>query len=282
MRKYYILIALLAASLFSVYSQDIDVKKSDAIMEEGLQNYSKAAQLYEEAAKGYEQNGVFDTTCWYRAGVCNLKLKEYQKALTIFTKIEANNIVTGDLMLSMGDTYYGLKQMDKSEKYLLKAIEVDSQVAFDSYKKLVLVSYNSRQFGKAVEYADDALAIDSTDTQTMYIKTLSLEQQGKIDDAVISCEKLLEVKPNYSKGIEKMGLLYAQQVDDKYDREKKRYEAMKSPTRMDWHNSTKKLEAIGQEYKKAIPYLEKTLAKNPNNEVVKKTLDTAKSRMKIQ
>ncbi|MBN2165072.1 MAG: tetratricopeptide repeat protein [Marinilabiliaceae bacterium] len=268
--------------IFSVMAQDTDVKKSDAIMEESLQNYEKAAQLYEEAAMEYEKKGTIDSTCWLRAGICQLKLKNDQKAVTMFSKLESNNIITGELCYYMGDAYYGLKQFNKSESYLKKAIELDPNIALNANKKLVLVSYNSKKFDNAINYANKSLKLDSTDTNTLYLKMLAQEMKGDINGGVISGEKLLTINPSHSKGIEKLGLLYAKQTDEKYDKEKKRYAAMKAPTRVDFHNTTKKLNSISQEYKKAIPLLEKALAKKPNNEMVKKALDSAKSRMNAQ
>lgn len=280
MRRFSLLAILMTVFTFAVSAQGEDVKKSDAIMEESLQNYEKAAQLYEEAALAYEANGVLDTTCWYRAGVCNVKMKDYAKALTFFKKLESQNIITGELLYSLGETYYGLKKFKESETYLLKAIEADRELAYNANKKLVLVSYNSKQFNQAVAYSNNALAINARDVNTLYLKGLSFEQLGNVDSAVVAMEQLLEVKPNHSNGIRKLGILYAKQVDKKYDKEKKRYAAMKSPTRVDYHNTTKKLEAIGQEYGKAIVLLEKSLAKKPNDELVKSTLESCKGRKK--
>lgn len=282
MRKLVVGSVFLVITLFTITAQDIAVMKSDAIMEEGLQNYEKAAKLYEDAALGYEKDGVIDTTCWYRAGVCNLKLKNDQKALDIFTKLELKNVKTGELMYSMGDAYYGLKKFVKAESYFLKAIELDDAMAFDANKKLVLVSYNSRKFDKAVDYSSNVLAIDSTDVYTLYLRMLALEMNKNIDEAVIAGEKLLSLKPNHKNGTKKLGLLYAKQVDIKYDNEKKRYDAIKTPSRVDFSNTNKKLKAISKGYSKAIPLLEKALANKPNDEMVMKVLDNAKSRMNAQ
>lgn len=263
----------------SMFAQSADVMKSDAIMEESMQNFDKAAMYYEGAAKMYEQASVIDTLCWYRAGVCYLRLKEYQKALPVLTKLESVNILTSDICIALGDTYVGLKDQDKARLYYLKAVEVNAESKVEAYKKLTALLYNGKKFEESVKYADEVLLVDSAEVNVLYFKTLSHEQLNQLDQAIETCQRLLGVKPDHAKGVEKMGLLYARKVDVEYDKEKKRYESMKAPSRIDFYNTTKKLESISQGYKKAIPYLEQAQAKNPANETINNVLSQIRKRL---
>lgn len=278
MKKISILVGLFFMSV-GLWAQSADVTKSDAIMTESQQNFSKAAQLYETAAAAYETNSVHDTLCIYRAGVCYMKTKDFQKSLPFFTKLESLNMVSPDLYFSLSDNYSGLKDYAKAKTYLLKAMEAYPDAKADATKKMVPVNYNGAMYEEAVKYANEALATFPNDVSIHYIKMLSLEQLGRTDEAVAAGEALLAIDPENGKCIEKMGLMICRKTDADYDKEKKRYELMKNPTRVDFSNTTKKLDAISQAYRKALPYLEKALAKNPNNTAVKSALDNAKRRL---
>lgn len=279
MKKILVLMTMVSLGL-TAWGQNADVTKSDAIMEESLQNFAKAAQLYETAAAAYEANSVYDTLCIYRAGVCYMKTKDFQKSLPFFNKLESRNMVFPELYLSLSDNHAGLKDFPKAKAYLLKALETYPDSKGDVLKKMVPVTYNGGLYAEASKYADEALAVMPNDANIHYIKILSLEQQGRLDDAIAAGEALLAVDPENAKGIEKLGLIICRKTDADYDKEKKRYEAIKAPTRVDFSNTTKKLESISQGYRKAMPYLEQALARNPNSAAVKTAIDNANRRLK--
>ena len=82
--------------------------------------------------------------------------------------------------------------------------------------------------------------------------------------------------------IKKLGVIYFKQTDYLYVKETKRYEAMKNPTRVDYHNSTKKLEQIAKGYTKALPYLEQAHANSPKDKAIISCLSVAYRRLKME
>lgn len=262
------------------HGQDPDVLKSDAIMAESIDDFASAAQLYESAMAAYEATERFDTASVYRAGVNYHRLKEYEKALTFFQKLEGLDMGSAELFLSMSDSYAGLNQFDQSRDALLKIVESYPEEKNTAYRKLVTVSFNGRDFVNAVRYADETLKIAPEDTYVLFIKMMAFAQQSKINEAIATGEQLLAIDPDYQRATEQMGLLLSKVTDAEYDREKRRYEAMSNPTRVDYSNTTKKLAAISTKYNKAIPYLEKALANNPNNTAVKNALENAQRRLR--
>jgi tetratricopeptide (TPR) repeat protein len=279
MKKFVVLIGMVCLAS-ALWAQSADVKKSDAIMEESVQNFAKAAELYESAAAAYEAVSVYDTLCIYRAGVCYMKLKDYSKSMTFFKKMESLSMNSSELYFSMSDNYAAQKDFVNAKAYLLKSIEAFPASKADATKKLVPVSYNGGNYPQAVEYANQALVDFPNDTGLMYIKLLALEQQNKLDEAIATGEALLAIDADNAKCTEKMGLMICRKVDAEYDKEKKRYEAMKTQDRVVYSNTVKKLDAISQGYRAAVPYLEKALAKSPSNAAVKSALDRANSRIK--
>ncbi|PZX18621.1 tetratricopeptide repeat protein [Breznakibacter xylanolyticus] len=277
--KRFISFGLLACFVVLAHGQNADVQKSEAIMLETSRDYAGAAALYEAAAMGYEAQSVHDTLCLLRAGICYMRVKNYQKASDFFSKMETLNMASSELYLSMGENYAGLKKCDLSKDYFLKAIDLDASSKAAIAKKMATSMFNCGKYEDALLAADQVLADNPQDEHVMFIKVMAYEQLARYDDALAAGEALLAINPGHDRCIEKMGVLHCKKTDVAYDKEKKRYESMKNPTRVDFAVANRNLAAISQGYKNGIPYLEKVLMKNPNNAAVKAVLDNAKKRL---
>lgn len=124
---------------------------------------------FEAIAKTYGGTGAGNTANFY-AGVCHLKLGNFQDALNYLGQFD-----TDDLLLEarkygcMGDAYAELKQMDK---------------AIENYKK-------------AGEIADN----DLTTPVYLYRAALALEQQDKKKEALELYQKVYTGYPNTQEGV---------------------------------------------------------------------------------
>ncbi|MGQ1945552.1 tetratricopeptide repeat protein [Geofilum sp. OHC36d9] len=266
--------------LFLTYGQDPDVIKSDAIMAESIDDFSSAAQLYLSAFEAYEHAGKFDTVCIYRAGVNYYKIKDFERAISLFERMETLKMVSVNLYFSLSDSYLSLAKYDEARNALFKVIELYPEEKNSAYRRLVTIFYKSHDFGSTLEYTDKYLKGSPNDSYILFIKMMAYAQLRKLDEAVSVGEQLLSVDPEHQQGNEQMGIILCKITDLKYEREKRKYASLSNPSRVDYSNTTKKLAAISQEYRKAIPYLEKALSKNPNNASLKVALDNAQRRLK--
>lgn len=261
------------------YSQNPDVLKSDALMSQSIDDYASAAQLFESAVAAYKTEGKFDTTSVYLAGVNYNKIKEYSKALLFFDNLNEKGVISSDLYFSMSDSYIGLKDYKRAKEILEKNLKLFSEETPSIFRRLATVCFNGKEFQNSIAYANKSLEESPNDTYILFIKMIAYAQQGKIQEAIVTGEELLKADPNDQRGIEHMGLFLSRQTDLQYDNEKRRYENISNPNRVDYTNTRKKLAEISKQYNKAIPYLEKALTNNPNNTTIKRALDTAKRRM---
>ena len=80
-------------------------KDANALMENG--KYTEARDLFVKVAELYYkgQNYFGSAEMNYKAGECNFALKEYQKALELFTK-------SADISFSKGFERYGMSALD--------------------------------------------------------------------------------------------------------------------------------------------------------------------------
>ncbi|MBK3517695.1 tetratricopeptide repeat protein [Carboxylicivirga marina] len=275
-------IGLLMMSLMAMKAQSADVLKSDAIIQESRMQYLAAAELYDKAAQIYESEGKADAFSYFKAGQNYAKAKQYAKALPVLDKARANNYDEADLYLSYGDAYAGLKKFDLAEKELLAGKEKYAANSAEFTKKLGYLYFNSGQYDKAVESLSAAIEQEPNNYTYHYLLGSSYERLKKYKEATVELEKVVAIKSNHKNSIKKLGVIYFKQTDYLYTKETKRYEGMKNPTRVDYHNSTKKLEQIAKGYTKALPYLEKAHAFSPKDKAIISCLNVSYRRLKME
>ena len=282
MKRLLLSLSLTIASVTMVSAQDADVLKSDAIMQESNMQYLKAAELYEQAAKLYETGQKTDAFSYFKAGQNYTKAKQYKRALPLLDKARENAYEEADLYLVYGDAYAGAKQFKEAEKELLAGKEKYAENTADFTKKLGYLFFNSAQYEKAVQYLKVAIEQEPDNYTYHYLLGSSYERMKNYSAATDELEKVVKSKPDHKNSIKKLGVIYFRQTDYLYTKETKRYEAMKSPTRVDYHNSTKKLEQIAQSYRKALPFLEKAHAASPKDKAIIGCLSIAYRRLKME
>ena len=148
-------------------------------------------------------------------------------------------------------------------------------------KKLAYFYFNSKQYNKALSAFEKIIEEDPGNVSYRYLYASSFEKKKDYKRTIIELEKLLEIDQNHINSIRKIGFFYFQQTDILYNKEKKRYELMKNPTRVDYHNSIKKLEEISKGYTKALPYLEKSYDFKPNDKNIVACLNIVYKRLEM-
>ncbi len=282
MKQLFLSLFLAIASIIIVSAQNADVLKSDAIIQESTMQYLKAAELYEKAANIYETEQKTDAFSYFKAGQNFTKAKQYKCALTNLNKARNNDYEEADLYLVYGDAYAGIQQFEEAEKELLSGKEKFPDNNAEFTKKLGYLFFNSAQYTKAIDYLTIAVEQEPNNYTYHYLLGSSYERIKKYNEASQSLEKVVALEPNHKNSIKKLGVIYFRQTDYLYSKETKRYEAMKSPTRVDYHNSTKKLEQIAQGYNKALPFLEKAHAVSPKDKAIISCLSISYRRLKME
>ncbi|TAJ11347.1 tetratricopeptide repeat protein [Marinilabiliaceae bacterium JC017] len=277
-----LLFVLFVLGFFTAKGQNPDVIKSDAIIQEGRMQYLKAAELYAEAAKVYQSTQVTDTFCVYKAGQNYVRAKKYSTGLTYLQQAESLHFSDETMYLSLADVYSGLKKYQDAENMLSKGMETYPALKADYTKKMAFLLYNSKQYKNAVHTLEEALGVYPRDITLLYLKGSSLERLNQYEGASKVFEEVLKLNPNHKKSITKLGVVFFKQTDAIYIQETKRYENLKNPSRIDYHNSVKKLETISRGYEKAIPYLEKAYALNGKNKQIISCLYVAYRRLKME
>lgn len=282
MKQLLTVMMLICMSLGASKAQNADVLKSDAIMQESQMQFLAAAELYEKAAKLYQADGNVDAFSFFKAGQNYTKAKQYQKALSMLDEARTNAYNEADLYLSLGDAYAGLRQFDEAEKALLSGSEQFAGERAEFTKKLSYLYFNSKQYEKALGYLNNAIEQEPDNATYYYLLGSSYERLKDYKKATEQLEKVVALQPNHKNSIKKLGVIYFKLTDYQYSKETKRYEGLKNPSRVDYHNSTKKLEEIAKGYTKALPYLEQAHELSPKDKAIISCLSVAYRRLKME
>ena len=274
-----LIIVLLIVAVASVHGQQGDILKSEAITIEQLGEYAKAAEIYGNAAKAYEAEGKMDTLTVFKAGQCYAKGNVFDKALPLIQKCKDLKYNEPGVYLYLGITQEGLGNVIDAEASYKEGKELFPTQATDFYKKLGQMYYSQKKYKEAGVEFEGAIKSSPGDVTLLSMLATSYDNQGKYDQAAETYKKVLEVNPNHKNASIKLGLVYYKKVSALYKKEKKKYESIKNPSRVDYHNYKKRLEALNVHYKNALPYLEKAHAKAPSNKSVNSCLSITYRRL---
>jgi Tfp pilus assembly protein PilF len=109
---------------------------------------------------------------------------------------------------------------------LQKAVEIDPQY----YQAMMMLAqmYARKGDTKAIEYFDKAAKLDSTSSEAMYAKSMFLQENGKLDQAIANYQKLIEQDPQNKDAFYNLGYIYYNQNELK-----KAYQHFDLATKMD-------------------------------------------------
>lgn len=205
MRKHFFLAVIgllltgtvLAQGATYYYNEGIKLK-DDKKYKEALTSFKKASSLnpkYKEA--------------FYEAGWCSNELEQYDEALTLLNKANALWPNQAKIYFEMGYANEQLDNYEQAAEQFKKAISLYEDYPL-AYKELGNVYFFQKEFKKALDfyqsYADKEPNIKSA---TYYYRRGYCENDlDKIDDAITSLEKAIELDPEYTKAYTELGYAY--------------------------------------------------------------------------
>ena len=223
-----------------------------------------------------------DTLSIFKAGQNYVRIDQYAKGIPFLKRCIDLNYAEPNVYYSLSQAYEKLKDSDNAESILAEGITKFPESKADFTKKLGYLYFNSGKYEKAVSCLETALESEPENETFLYLYGSSLDKLKKYNESAAAFEKILATNPDHKKSITKLGLVYYKQTDYLYKKEKKRYESIKNPSRVDYHNFNQKLESISLGYKKALPMLEKAHQMSPKNKSIIGCLAVAYKRLDMK
>lgn len=241
--------------------QSLNVQANNYIDKE---DYNAALVCLEKALKIGTDNQTELIWTATLAGICARQTNDLNKAYSLFEIAIKNNCKDEDVFNKSLQIAEQLNDVEKQVSILLSARQnVDGSFQKNS-TKLLYAYYNNQQFDKAIRVADELLAKDPDQIQVLKVKGFSLIKTEKVSEGIFVFNKLIANDPNNLDGLRQLGFVYYEQGNIIKDKALDDYNLLKKPTQVDYILFQQQYKKSWVDYRKALPYLEKSYQIEPN------------------
>jgi tetratricopeptide (TPR) repeat protein len=237
--------------------------------------YDKSLESFEyslEIGKMPLFGGFIDTSVVYNAGLAAYNAKIWDKALKYFGQVKDMNYDDPNLFRLLKESYLSTGDTLTAEKCLQEGFEKypeDQNVLIDLINYYLFMS---KDVNKAFEYLSVAIENDPGNFSYYFAQGLTYEKMDRIDDAIKSYKKTIELKDDYFNAYYNLGALY-------FNRGVKKVEIANEI--MDNEEYLKAKAAADAEFSTALSYMEKAYEINPEDTSTMETLRILYYRLKM-
>jgi tetratricopeptide (TPR) repeat protein len=147
-----------------------------------LTDYEKAASVFSKLKGEYEEEGIF----LYAKALFLSNSKDSEKAFLYYLKKYPNGKYTQRANSYLADINKNNGDTEKAIQYLKEITISDPSLSGFAYYKMGLMEHEKGNHSKAVEYFDKVSGSDPYFVDAMYWKSLSLTEEGRIDEALMN------------------------------------------------------------------------------------------------
>jgi tetratricopeptide (TPR) repeat protein len=207
----FILSTALVALTATAFAQS---DSSKYFLQKGLEEKGKGHLLesYKNFDKAYSYNSKNKEVI---ANLANslLELRRYPQAREKFLQLEQMGVTDAATYKQLLQLSFNMRQFPDAIKYanLLKKADPNEKVAYYIGK----ANYDQENFGEAIKYLDQATKEDATNAEIPYMVARAYSDMQNYKQAVPYFEKAISLAPDNSRWIYEAGLIYYAMNDDK-------------------------------------------------------------------
>jgi len=241
-------------------------------------DFAKATDYFEkklslDKSPMFKSEAAIDTAIMYNTGLAAMNSKQYQKAIGYFTDCAKYGYNGGSSYAQIISAYQQLGDTVKSVEIMKQAFQKYPE---DQSINVQLINYYimSGQPNEAISYLDKAIATEPANSSFYLAKGVALDKLGRQDDAIEVYKKAVEVKPDNADAYYNIGVIY-------FNRGVKQFDVANSiPTTNQVAYEAEKVKS-DDEFRKAVPYLEKAVEYNPKDTYILDQLKNLYYRLKM-
>jgi tetratricopeptide (TPR) repeat protein len=140
-------------------------------------------------------------------GATYIHLKQYDQAISDFSKVIEINPQLVEAYNNRGFAYYALQQYDKAIADYAKIIQINPQDA-EAYTNRGITYTDLQQYDQAMADFAKAIQIDPEYADTYYHRGLAYQKLNEIMPAKADFAKAIEVNPQYAEAYNSRGIAY--------------------------------------------------------------------------
>ncbi len=223
--------------------------------------------------KEADKEATVDTVIIFNAGLAAYNAEKYDEAVKYYkeaAKYDYNGSRTYELIAS---SYINMKDTANALVTLKEGFEKYPESS-SIMVLLINIYLNANKVDDAMKYLELAIKQDPQNASFYFARGSLYDKIGEGDNAITAYEKAIELKPDYFDAYYNLGAIY-------YNRGVKQVEVANSiPTNQPDKYEVEKNKA-DEEFKKAIPYMEKASEINPKDTYSLESLKTLYYRLKM-
>lgn len=236
------------------------------------EKYEEAYQMFTTSAVFADIIGEYDTLAYYNAGIAADRAGNIENAIANYQKCADAGYNGASIYSLMADVYDRAKMQDK-----FLAVVAEGRTKYPNNQDLVIkeLNYylNNKKYDLAKSNLNTAIANEPSNHILYFALGTVHEALNEGEKAIAAYKKAVEVKPDYFDAYYNMGaFIFNQGVE--YTNE---------ANKLDFRSKKKEIEAFEAKaddaFKRAIPFLEKAHAVNPEDKLTMQSLSQLYVRM---
>jgi tetratricopeptide (TPR) repeat protein len=241
-------------------------------------DYAKATDYFEkklalDATPMFKADAAIDTAIMYNTGLAAMNAKQYQKAIKYFNDCAKYGYNGGSSYAQMISAYQQLGDTVKSVEVMKQAL---AKYPDDQSINVQLINYYimSGQPNEAISYLDKAIEKEKDNSSFYLAKGVALDKLGRQDEAIEVYKQATVIKPDNADAYYNIGVIY-------FNRGVKQFDVANSVDTKDQVKYEAEKNKSDDEFRKAVPYLEKAVQYNPTDTYISEQLKNLYYRLKM-
>ena len=241
-------------------------------------DYAKATDYFEkklaiDKTPLFKTDAAIDTAIMYNTGLAAMNAKQYQKAIKYFNDCAKYGYNGGSSYAQMISAYQQLGDTVKSVEVMKQAL---AKYPDDQSINVQLINYYimSGQPNEAISYLDKAIEKEKDNSSFYLAKGVALDKLGRQDEAIEVYKQATVIKPDNADAYYNIGVIY-------FNRGVKQFDVANSVDTKDQVKYEAEKNKSDDEFRKAVPYLEKAVQYNPTDTYISEQLKNLYYRLKM-
>ncbi|MFV0554383.1 MAG: tetratricopeptide repeat protein [Mangrovibacterium sp.] len=239
------------------YSNDAVACFKEKNFKRAFDDFEKVLAIADFAIYSEEERAVVDTVIIFNAGLAAFNGEMYNEAIKYYSEAASHGYQGPDMYDYIMMSY--LNQQDT-----VGAIEC-LQKGFAQYPEganivtnMINLFLQTQRTDDAIKYLDIAIAQDDTNSSFFFARGALYDQLKDFDQAIDSYVRAIELKPDYFDPYYNLGVIY-------YNRGVAQLEKANAVPQNKPKLYEEEKEKANEEFKRAIPYMEKASESNPED-----------------
>jgi len=250
-----LLFLILPLSAFSQESFSSFREKGNKSLDD--QKYQEAVSFFLKAIELGTENKADLAWTSSIAAICALQIKDTTNAIFFFETAIKNNCNQEDIY----ERFLNLAQQRNDlnrEEIILKQAGKNIAEGGNKYTiKLLNFYFNNKFYEKAILLADQPLSASINPEQVIVLKAHALIKTGKSNEAIQILEKFNVDHPDSFESLKQLGLICYEKAYALNLKAKNDYKKLIKPSMSDYNNYLARGKSTTEDFKRALPYLEK-------------------------